>query len=547
MAKLIKIVAILLVVLPALIAANEHNGNNGCQLSVTSKLKDTQNRYNEYTGTINNIGTETAADVLVNPSVDLHSVSGLKEKNSGYSLLNAQKQAGIAAGSSYDFTYTVAKGKNVRWSASCTDAASSATTAPTTGASNPTTPVGTAPPTAPAGQATAAPTTAPTTAPATTSKATSAATTHKATSAPATSKATSAPATQKATSAPATSKATSAPSTTGKTATVAPTTKTGTSAPSPSGRVCPTGTWWAPAPQTTYQWQLTGTIDTSYNVQMYDIDLFDNTAATISTLHSQGRVVICYFSSQYENWRSDASSFTSAVLGNNLDDWAGEKYVDIRSTVVRNIILERLNLAVSKGCDGVEPDNVDSYEASSGFPLTAADQLAFNRFIATSAHAVGLSVGLKNDLDQSTALEPSFDWALNEQCNEYDECDGLNNFISKGKAVFNTEYSGSAASICPKMVAAKFTTLLKSLDLDASIKAQCCTYETSSCAPQPHQCVSTVLARDVEEQEVFAVKALETNELTTQEVPAVVVNSATASYASIAFVVVVAAVAALSS
>jgi len=523
MAKLINIVAILLVVLPALIAANNgHNSRSthdtGCQLSVTSKLKDTQNKYNEYTGTINNVGSTTAADVLLNPSVDLRSVSGLKEKNNGYSLNNAQKQAGIAAGSSYDFTYTVAKGKNVRWTSSCTDGAS---TAPTSGASNPTT----------------APTAAP-------------AASKKATSAPATSKAaTSAPAaTKKATSAPATSKATSAPSTSGKTATSAPTTKTGTTAPtSPSGRICPTGTWWAPAPQTTYQWQLTGTIDTSYNVQMYDIDLFDNTAATIATLHSQGRAVICYFSSQYENWRSDASSFTSAVLGNNLDDWAGEKYVDIRSTVVRNIILERLNLAVSKGCDGVEPDNVDSYEASSGFPLTAADQLDFNRFIATSAHAVGLSVGLKNDLDQSTALEPSFDWALNEQCNEYDECDGLNNFISKGKAVFNTEYSGSASSICPKMVAAKFTTLFKTLDLTATINTQCCTYESSSCAPQPHQCVSSVLARDVEEeeQEVYAVKATETKELTTQEVPAAVANSATSSYASIAFVVVVAVVAAL--
>jgi len=521
MAKLIKIVAILLVVLPALIAAS------ACKLSVTSLLQDSQSRNNVYTGTIHNIGSAAAADVLIKSSVDLRSVSGLKEKNNGYSLNSAQtSKGGIAAGSSYDFTYTVAKGKTVKWTSSCTDGSSS--TAPTA-------------PAATAAPATAKATSAPTTSKGTTTKATSAPTTSKkATAAPTTSK--------KATAAPTTSKkATTAPTTAAKA-----TSKAATNAPSAGGRVCPSGTWWAPSPQTTYQWQLTGTIDTSVAVQMYDIDLFDNTAATISTLHSQGRAVICYFSSQYENWRPDASSFTSAVLGSNLDDWAGEKYVDIRSTVVRNIISARLDLAVTKGCDGVEPDNVDSYEADSGFPLTAADQLDFNRFIATQAHARGLSVGLKNDLDQSTALEPSFDWALNEQCNQYKECSSLNNFISKGKAVFNTEYSGSAASVCPAMVALKFSSLLKSLSLDASIKAQCCTYQTNGCAKAPYTCVSSVAARDVEEENVneeentvSSVKALETNELTTQEAP-VVANSAitTSSFASIAFVVV-AAVAAL--
>jgi len=247
------------------------------------------------------------------------------------------------------------------------------------------------------------------------------------------------------------------------------------------GRICPSNQWWAPAPQTTYQWQLTGTIDTSINVQMYDIDLFDNTAKTIETLNKAGRVVICYFSTQYENWRPDAGNFTKEVLGKNLDDWEGEKYVDIRSSVVRKIMAGRMDLAVSKGCDGIEPDNVDGYQAKTGFPLTAADQISFNTFIATEAHKRGLSVGLKNDGDQAKQLQPSFDWALNEQCYEYNECDSLSSFITAGKAVFNTEYSGTAAKVCPYMVGMKFSSLLKSLDLDKSIKAQCCTYQSGGC------------------------------------------------------------------
>jgi hypothetical protein len=225
---------------------------------------------------------------------------------------------------------------------------------------------------------------------------------------------------------------------------------------------------------------------------MYDIDLFDATASLITSLHSKGRVVICYFSTQYENWRPDASSFTSAVKGSGLDGWAGENYVDIRSTVVRNIMSARLDLAVSKGCDGVEPDNVDGYQASTGFPLTSADQISFNSYIASQAHARGLSVGLKNDLDQATALQPYFDWALNEQCNEYSECGSLNGFISAGKAVFNAEYSGSASSVCPKMVTSKFSSLIKDLDLTASIKAQCCSYQTNGCAAVPYRCISSM-------------------------------------------------------
>lgn len=376
-----------------------------------------------------------------------------------------------------------------------TTAGTPSTSAPTT---QPTTPATAAPTTKPTTQPTAAPTTKPTTKPtsAPTTKPTSAPTT-KPTTAP-TTKPTSAP-TTKPTSAP-TTKPTSAPTTK---PTTAPTSAPSTQAP--GGRMCPAGQVWSPKPGTTWQWQLTGTLDTSFDVQMYDIDLFDQSASTIANLHSKGRAVVCYFSTQYENWRPDASKFTSAVLGSNLDDWPGERYADIRSSVVRQIMTERLDLAVSKGCDGVEPDNVDSYANSNGLGLKAADQLDFNRFLASEAHKRGLSIGLKNDLDQVSALQPSFDWALNEQCNEYGECAMLNPFVTAGKAVFGVEYTGSASSFCPKMVTSKFSWLLKDLDLGASIKAQCCTY--GSCTKAAYTCVSYASKRNVDGVEVEEVVA----------------------------------------
>jgi hypothetical protein len=234
---------------------------------------------------------------------------------------------------------------------------------------------------------------------------------------------------------------------------------------------------------------------------MYDIDLFDISAATVTSLHNRGRVVICYFSTQYEDWRPDASKFTSDILGSNLDDWPGERYVDIRSAKLRQIMAERLDLAASKGCDGVEPDNVDSYSNSNGLGLKAADQLDFNRFIANESHKRGLSVGLKNDLDQVSALVTSFDWALNEQCNEYGECSYLNPFVNAGKAVFGVEYTGTASRICPTMVTAKFSWLMKDLNLGAS-GTQCCTYASGGCAAKaPYTCVSYPSSRSEVEGE----------------------------------------------
>jgi hypothetical protein len=127
----------------------------------------------------------------------------------------------------------------------------------------------------------------------------------------------------------------------------------------------------------------------------------------------------------------------------------------------------RLDLCKAKGFDGVEPDNIDGYSNSTGFPLTYQDQIAYNQWIAGAAHTRGLSVGLKNDRDQVPDLEASFDWALDEQCFRYQECDALSPFGSAGKAVFEVEYQGSTATFCPVADALGFNSMKKCLSLDA--------------------------------------------------------------------------------
>ncbi len=239
--------------------------------------------------------------------------------------------------------------------------------------------------------------------------------------------------------------------------------------PAPDPDPNPGGTRWAPTKGTSWQWQLTGTIDTSVDAAVFDIDGEDASAATVAALHAKGAKVICYFSAgSYENWRSDAASFPSAVRGKGLDGWAGESWLDVRrQDVLLPIMEKRIATCKAKGFDAVEPDNVDGYSNSTGFPLTSADQAAYNKALAEIAHRHGLGIALKNDPDQVTALEPFFDFSVAEECARYNECNAYAPFTAAGKAVLHVEYSGTLASFCPTTKALGFSSLLKKLDLDA--------------------------------------------------------------------------------
>jgi hypothetical protein len=140
----------------------------------------------------------------------------------------------------------------------------------------------------------------------------------------------------------------------------------------------------------------------------------------------------------------------------------------------------RLDLAKQKGCDGVEPDNMDGYSNNSGFTLTASDQLDFNRFMAKEAHARKLSIGLKNDLNQIKQLVDDFDFAVNEQCFEYSECAQLTPFIQKNKAVLNAEYKQhyvtnpvARKALCKQSKALEYSTLILPHNLNDSFRYSC--------------------------------------------------------------------------
>lgn len=235
--------------------------------------------------------------------------------------------------------------------------------------------------------------------------------------------------------------------------------------PASGSHVIPVGATW--------QWQLSGTLDTGVDVEVFDLDLFDVSASTIASLKAQGRTVICYFSAgTWESWRPDQAALPASARGTSLDPpFSDELWLDTRNGAVRDVMRARLDLAAQKGCDAVEPDSVDGYTNGPGFPLTAATQLEFNRFLASEAHARGLGVGLKNDVDQLAELVGDFDWALNEECVANDECDAYTDtFIAAGKAVLHADYVAASqlASVCAVTQPLQLSTIVKEQMLGAA-------------------------------------------------------------------------------
>ena len=61
-----------------------------------------------------------------------------------------------------------------------------------------------------------------------------------------------------------------------------------------------------------------------------------------------------------------------------------------------------MQMCTDKGFVAVDADNVDGYTNANGVGLRAADQLAYNTWLANTAHSLGLGIGLKNDLNQAS-------------------------------------------------------------------------------------------------------------------------------------------------
>ena len=207
---------------------------------------------------------------------------------------------------------------------------------------------------------------------------------------------------------------------------------------------------WVPQPTDTFQYQLSGAIDVTVGAKVFDLDALETPRSVIAQLHHRGRRAICYVDAgTWESYRPDADSYPADMLGKPVDGWPDERWVDIRQlATLEPIIRARVDRCAATGFDGVEYDWMDSYDQATGFPISRADSLRFDRWLASLAHARGLSVGLKNSGGLVTALVGRFDFAVTEECFQYHECGLYRPFLDAGKAVFDVEYRLGRDSFC---------------------------------------------------------------------------------------------------
>lgn len=224
------------------------------------------------------------------------------------------------------------------------------------------------------------------------------------------------------------------------------------------------------APTFDWQIQLSGELDTSFDVPWYEADLFALDAAAVAAVKTPGRTLACYVSvGTAEPWRADFDELPDAAIGNALSDYPQERWLDVRSEAVRAVMGRRLDTAAALGCTSVELANLAAHRADSGFPLTQADELDYAEWLIREAHARALGAGVSASDDLVPLLVSDADWGLTEECLAYDSCAVWGAFVEHGKPVLMIEYgsASNAPALCPEAAQRGFSLVIKRRALDA--------------------------------------------------------------------------------
>lgn len=197
--------------------------------------------------------------------------------------------------------------------------------------------------------------------------------------------------------------------------------------------------------------------NTGQSVVLLDLDATSN----LASLKAQGHIVQCYFSvGTAEVWRPDynRTAWIGLALG-ALPQFSDEYWLDLyQIDKIKTIMTPRFQRAKQLGCDAIEPDNTDCHNNNecsqpllNAHPGANVRQLQINycKWQTEIAHSLGMSISLKNSLDIIPDLVNFYDFAVNEQCHQFNECNAYMPFLNQNKAVFNHEYQlGSGTNYC---------------------------------------------------------------------------------------------------
>jgi hypothetical protein len=156
---------------------------------------------------------------------------------------------------------------------------------------------------------------------------------------------------------------------------------------------------WRPSVSDRWLWAAsdTSTVESTIvdsNAAVVVLDPFSASAQTVGDLHHRQRAAVCLLrAGVWEPVRPDAARFDVATIGAPAP--SGGRWVDVRRwDLLSPILTDRLALCAAKGFDGAALLDLDGFAYPSGFPLTRAEQFAFNSAVVDLAHKYRLVVGL---------------------------------------------------------------------------------------------------------------------------------------------------------
>ena len=210
-----------------------------------------------------------------------------------------------------------------------------------------------------------------------------------------------------------------------------------------------TGTTSVFAPDVTWQYQLVDDVDPELDAQLFVIDLFNESATLIERLHAQGKIAVAYLSAgTLESYRDDAEDFPEDAVGQPLESYPNESWLDVRSPGVRERMAARLDMARAKGFDGIVPTSLTGYLQDTGFDFDAADQTDYSVWLSAEIRTRGMHVAMSGDFARVAELAPHYDWAVDFGCVARANCDRLAPFKAAGKPVLDVETQGQLAAVC---------------------------------------------------------------------------------------------------
>ena len=206
-------------------------------------------------------------------------------------------------------------------------------------------------------------------------------------------------------------------------------------------------------------------------------DNFVYATGAVRALHAKGNHAIGYVDAgDAEDYRPDFQQYVNfnaacsgCLIGNPYAGFTNEYMLNInndqgQADFIRKMIQARTDRVAANSFDAVEYDVVSNFENHSGFKITYETQVKFNVSLTEIAHADGLSAPLKSDVDQAKdrALQKAFDFVIDEQCWQYDQCQDYAAWQSAGKSILNVEYKLKPSEFCPQANAMNFNSIKKS-------------------------------------------------------------------------------------